>query len=563
MSSESELTICKGRILLRGRSEYGDSIEDEWVIVWLLRELTKRFSNLWVKASDSDGEFLLIEASGTLPAWLEPEIADNRVWIHDGKLMIIKLGHGVSHGRPTDENLSLDEAQRIIMNDPRRLMHSISIEEEAFFRLRNYPNQISKNQHHAVVKLPRKIAHLLHQKPSYVAVAVEAFYLRDPISLKLLQSGPNDKRLVFPPEDLVVMSVQFPRVGYAQLKSQEFRAPSAWNPKMPSKSDQASFMQAETGMKLTCGFEILLSDLQHQDTLPAREIKMLLEDLESGDATLPSDTEISRWEITQDSEEWLDISFEDLEHELEGREHTRRGQGPTFNDKSAQENLQRIVKQFEDFLNDKKAGLDGADLLDEESDSELDSSDSDEDDEGEDKEATFDEDQFTRMMREMMGMPPEVMDEMMHGELKVPASKPVNASEQGPASLNPADGVPSSRLIEIENSDASEEAASDNGIDLQSAMEQIEVELKTHGALNLDLDVPTISAPRRSTTGNGVSRDSETSSEEGNSDDHVNVNLARNLLESFKAQAGQAGPSGNLMGLMGFKLPRDEIGDMD
>lgn len=54
-------------------------MEDEWVIVYLLRELSKEFEDLWIKVGDSDGEFLLIEAAGTLPAWLEPEIADNRV----------------------------------------------------------------------------------------------------------------------------------------------------------------------------------------------------------------------------------------------------------------------------------------------------------------------------------------------------------------------------------------------------------------------------------------------------------------------------------------------------
>jgi SGT1 protein len=65
--------------LLRGRTEYGDSVEDEWVIVWLLRELTRKFEDLSIKVNDSDGEFLLIEAAGTLPEWLEPEVADNRV----------------------------------------------------------------------------------------------------------------------------------------------------------------------------------------------------------------------------------------------------------------------------------------------------------------------------------------------------------------------------------------------------------------------------------------------------------------------------------------------------
>lgn len=64
---------------MRGRTEYGDSVEDEWVIVWLLRELTMKFEDVYVKVQDNDGEFLLIEAAGTLPEWLEPDVAENRV----------------------------------------------------------------------------------------------------------------------------------------------------------------------------------------------------------------------------------------------------------------------------------------------------------------------------------------------------------------------------------------------------------------------------------------------------------------------------------------------------
>jgi hypothetical protein len=38
----------------------------------------------------------------------------------------------------------------------------------------------------------------------------------------------------------------------------------------------------------------------------------------------------------------------------------------------------------------------------------------------------------------------------------------------------------------------------------------------------------------------------------------VDFNLAKNLLESFKSQTGLQGPAGNLMGIMGLQLPRDE-----
>lgn len=54
-------------------------MEDEWLVVYILRELSKQHSDVWIKTVDTDGEFLLIEAANALPRWLNPEIADNRV----------------------------------------------------------------------------------------------------------------------------------------------------------------------------------------------------------------------------------------------------------------------------------------------------------------------------------------------------------------------------------------------------------------------------------------------------------------------------------------------------
>lgn len=70
-----------GLMYLNGITNYGDSVEDEWLIVYILKELSSRFPPLWIKVVDSDGEFLLIEAANALPRWLNPEIADNRVGI--------------------------------------------------------------------------------------------------------------------------------------------------------------------------------------------------------------------------------------------------------------------------------------------------------------------------------------------------------------------------------------------------------------------------------------------------------------------------------------------------
>ena len=35
---------------LHGKTEYGDSVDDEWLIVWILRELTRNIPNLWFQS---------------------------------------------------------------------------------------------------------------------------------------------------------------------------------------------------------------------------------------------------------------------------------------------------------------------------------------------------------------------------------------------------------------------------------------------------------------------------------------------------------------------------------
>ena len=556
-TKENQLTLSLGVSLLSGRTEYGDSVEDEWVVVWLLRELTKKFDDLWVKITDSDGEFLLIEASGTLPAWLEPDVAENRVWIQNGGLVVIRPETAAKSRRAT-EKLTLQEARNIVLQKPTRLLRSASIQEEAFYRLRNYPAKIKENMHHAIARLPRKIVFLLRQKPAYIAPAVEAFYLRDPIALKPLQTKGSLDQLTFPPTDLVTVSVKVPRVAYAQLKSQDFLVPAVWDGKMPSKSEAEDYVRAEIGMKIACGFEMLVSDSHYQDKAAVREMKMLLDDLETGDETLPTNEEIENWDRVQDDEKWLDISFEDLEGELAGKSkgpaNGSKSKG-TFGDVGAQENLQRIVKQFEDFLNDDKAGVEGAGMFDDDSDTEDMDDDSDDavSDSGEDKEASFDEDEFTKMMREMMGMPAGVMREVMAGK---DLSRKTGAHDA-------ASAPKSGRVEEIDGSDS--ESGDDE--EMKELMRQMETELRESGALNLDPSTRKVGEASKAIKGSGKAsaatpateheEDNDESSDDGSEND-IDINLAKNLLESLRSQAGMAGPGSNLMGMMGMQMPRDE-----
>ncbi|KAI1462970.1 SGT1-domain-containing protein [Daldinia caldariorum] len=528
-------------VYLHGTTDYGDSIEDEWLIVYLLRELTKSFPTLWARVFDDDGEFLLVEAANVLPKWLSPEIDANRSWIHGGNLYLLPLDASFGAKRP----LSLIEAVRYIKSNPNSLVHSAFVEAEAFYRLEKYPGQITDSIHRSLVTIPRKLAYILHEKPSTIAPAVEAFYLRDPISTKPLISPSAD--IHFPPEDLVTVSVKFTKTLFAQLKSQRFSPPPIWNAvfeaaeKEVSSADDAQkrLARLEMGMKVTSGFEMLATNAAGKDNRLAREFAMLLEDIEEdGVQALPTNEDIGTWEdvYKEDDESWLDINFEDFENELQGNRGFQNRKHGEFGDLSAQADLKKIVSRFEAFLNDESAGIEGAELEDMDEDDDIPDEEGSDDDDEEDKEVSFDEEQFSRMMREMMGLPSVV---------------PTGSKKTSDVSMSTITNDPA---VEEDDDDAIKQLAA-----------QMEAELREHGALKLDPQpekARAIEAKDRVSFKGKAKADAEqnTGSGEESSEDEVDVdyNLAKNLLESFKSQAGMAGPAGNILAMMGLQLPRDE-----
>ena len=107
----------------------------------------------------------------------------------------------------------------------------------------------------------------------------------------------------------------------------------------------------------------------------------------------------------------------------------------------------------------------------------------------------------------------------------------------------------------------------DKDEDIQSLMQQMEAELNESGALNLDPTPRKIAATKQVVKGKASERSKQVVDDEEDEDNNhksgdaeendIDVNLARNLLESLKSQGGASGPGGNMMGLMGLKMPRD------
>lgn len=145
-SFQLEIECTTSEPCLSGSICFGDCIDDEWLVVWLLSEATRLDPSLSVSVRDNDGEvglnplyllynlsplhcsslylfdflssfspiikttqFLLIETSPSWPRslnWLDPDSSQNRVWLRHGTL------HIISHGNR--ETLKIEKAFELL-----------------------------------------------------------------------------------------------------------------------------------------------------------------------------------------------------------------------------------------------------------------------------------------------------------------------------------------------------------------------------------------------------------------------------------------------------------------
>ena len=225
---------------LLGKSIVADCVDDEWFIVYILKQLSNSF-DVVCSCSDEDGEFLLIEVADLLSKEVEPMTSENRVFIYKGQVHLV----------PSEVGSAVD-AIDLIQQNPKATILSEKIQQAIDKRC---DPVILKNQiHKAKVIIPHLAAHALTLYPGLISPAVEAFYSRDPVS-----SRPIAQMEKFSPKTNVPMTASFTKIRYSQLKCAQLIAPSAFN--LPPLNDP-QHQAADLGMKLACGFEILFGSLK-------------------------------------------------------------------------------------------------------------------------------------------------------------------------------------------------------------------------------------------------------------------------------------------------------------
>ena len=215
-----------------GRIDVGESMDDEWFIVGLLLQLTVEQRDLSISVMDEDGELLLIEAAYSIPPWLTPERAANRIFLRQGGMHIIPRGSS----RQTKEGVSVGKSAELSLATALEALRTgafgatLAVAATEAIRARTAPlmgvdgSSRGPPCHGARALLPPRIARLLVAQPSLAAAAATAFGERDAKEMQAVS-----KTALCPPkaDGFVEAHIVLSRCTYAKLMAASFPAPES------------------------------------------------------------------------------------------------------------------------------------------------------------------------------------------------------------------------------------------------------------------------------------------------------------------------------------------------
>ncbi|KTW27766.1 hypothetical protein T552_02206 [Pneumocystis carinii B80] len=541
-----EIQDIPGPVHLYGKTNFREGNQDEWTIVFILREITRNIKDIYVRIIDSDGEFLLIESSRKLPRWINEKNSAYRVWMNQGRLLIIPPENDKK--KKEIKGLTLSEGLFFLRNKAKQLIHDEKIEKEAFRRIKGYPEKMKENLHRTQVIVPRKIAHILHTEPNLISAAIHEFCQRDPISFKVCE-----KMKYFYPEDMVSVVIKMTKTLYAQLKGQLFEKHPLFN---LSGSD---YDQNVMGMKITYGFEMLTtkipknrpeyslkSDPEWKMFIKKLNIAGYFENEKEGsekykslekhaeecflkscpsnlpitnnpglrifnilEHPLPTDEEIAEWPNSYDSDSFLNVSPEELDELMRSKTEISSDEdniGETPKHKHVSDKpVESVIEKFEDFINNENAGLYGAEL----------ECDSFTDDTTTDSNISFDADEFIKIMKETLDFADEPMTEVKDDK------------------------------IQSESLQDEEEEEEEDKLELKDFMDAMDTEL--------------LSTTLKDSFSNLPNDTVDSINEQDKIDANMHYNLLKNLYESVNSQQDATGPANTMLKSMHLSLPSTHL----
>lgn len=379
-------------------------------------------------------------------------------------------------------------------------------------------------------------------------------------------------------EELVRVLVRMSRAMYAQLVQQTFQAPKCY-PALPPRSDVGAYMEAELGMKIACGFEMIYQLKKRQGMegkgstwdafrlslersgyfeglLPgSKEYKRLMKNAEEyyknsslharESATLSapvrrideilalpdSADDFKDQELPpSDDDSWLYDGEDELNSVLQERQKEMELYNSKRKQKSKEQDgpsnhsdnfdLKDISKSMQAFVT-KVASYEGAEVPEDRNVKEVD----------------FDVDHFMKDL-----------ESFMRGQGNEDIGRDVDIEEGSSSDMEFDDSEDESDIGEPHDDNDEGGAAF-----MHSYSDTLNEELKGTTLSNTFVRANGESIKKDE----GTSTAAENMEEEDFSPVDVDFNLVKNFLDSFSSQDGLPGPASNLLGLMGLQLPPD------
>uniref|UniRef100_A0A8D9AJ19 Protein ecdysoneless homolog n=1 Tax=Cacopsylla melanoneura TaxID=428564 RepID=A0A8D9AJ19_9HEMI len=233
---------------------FGENVEDEWFTLYILFQLTEEIPGIVIRVWDSDGEFLLIEAADHLDSWCNPESCSEKVFLYKGNVHIVENKREKNQEKEYRETNNINEMLSFIRTNEEKTKASSQVQNDIHKRMQGYPEKIQDQIHHAHAFVPISVAKVLKAQPHLISHATRAFCLRDALDMKAVKNFPH-----FGSEPKVMQRVKFTKCLYAMLMSSQYVHPSS-----PSQSNP-NYKTHSIGIKLMCGFEILLAQVQDRE----------------------------------------------------------------------------------------------------------------------------------------------------------------------------------------------------------------------------------------------------------------------------------------------------------
>ena len=249
-----------GKAHYTGTLRYGEGVDDEWMLLAVLRQLSVSIKGIAVRAVDGDGQFMLIEAAEVLPDWMDPAGMDNRVFIRDGHLVVLptvastpaqmfsmsKFPQKPMKCSDDCPELDLDVAVGILSLSNAMDFRDVATESEVWARLGELPGRGLESQTHVVdMELPTPVACALQQCPQLFSRCVAVLHGAPSGALKFMKSMPD-----FSPQTCgtSTFSVRYTKTQHAMLSQ------SAYTPSAKHFVGDASKAR-RLGAKLASGFQ--------------------------------------------------------------------------------------------------------------------------------------------------------------------------------------------------------------------------------------------------------------------------------------------------------------------